>query len=267
MSKPLPNRPEQAAERKPAPAAQAPKPKAPRKPSPWPWGAWRRALVSLFVAFHVVAVFSAPWFIQLSDVFEPALPPGRVPRDAQGQVIPLERLDPGEFPPVQAVVPQAIAGARSRFPLIWHYANLLYINNGYDFFSPDPSFSQLLRYEVFDDAGQTIAKGELPDRRDKWPRLFYHRHMMLVDQSADPRTEGLGWREKIADRLLKVHGGARVRLVTVRHDLLTQDEVLDGRRINEESTYTEYGEPIERVRQTASKPGTEGAVAIPGGAR
>jgi hypothetical protein len=267
MSKPLPTRPEQAAERKPAPAAQAPKPKAPRKPSLWPWGAWRRAFVSLFVAFHVVAVFSAPWFIQMSDIFEPNLPPGRVPRDAQGRVITLAQLDPRQYPPVQPIVPETLAGARSRFPLIWHYANLLYINNGYDFFSPDPSFSHLIRYEVRDDKGQTIAKGEFPNRTEQRPRLLYHRYMMLVDQSSDPRISAIGWENYIADRLLAQYDGATVHMIQVRHHLLTPAEVLAERRINEESTYEILGEFDRRRAESMPEGAAEGSVAIPGGAR
>jgi hypothetical protein len=248
-------------------AAPAPKPKAPQKPSLWPWGPWFRTLVSLLIAFHITAVFSAPWFIQLSDVFEPALPPGRVPRDAQGRVIPLAQLDPNQYPPVRAVVPAAIAGPMSPFPLIWHYANLLYINNGYDFFSPDPSFSHLIRYEVRDAAGQTIAKGEWPNRQQQWPRLLYHRYMMLVDQSSGPGNANSGWETHIADGLMEHYNGASVHMTMVRHNLLTAQEVIDGRRLIEDSTYEVISE-MDRVRTLPQTDAAAGqAVAIPGGAR
>jgi hypothetical protein len=249
MSKPLPPRPDQPAGQKPAqqvPAAKPEKPKAPKKASPWPWGPWRRVFFSLLIVFHVTAVFSAPWFIQMQDILEPALPPGRVPRDAAGRVIPLEQLDIRQYPPIRPVVPVALASPDSRFPLIWHYANLLYINNGYDFFSPDPSVSHLIRYEVFDKAGQSIAKGELPNRQQQWPRLLYHRYMMLVDQSSDPRNAQSGWESRIADRLLEYHNGETIRLIKVRHHLLTQQEVLEGRRLNEDSTYEVLGQMDQR---------------------
>lgn len=266
MSKPLPNRPDQSpAEKKPAQAA-APKPKTPRSPSPWPWAPWLRILASGMITFHIVAVFAAPWFIQLSDVFEPALPPGRAPRDAQGRVIPLDELDPRQYPPLRAIVPQALASQTSRFPLIWHYANLLYINNGYDFFSPDPSFSHLIRYEVFDAAGKKIESGEFPNRLQQWPRLLYHRYMMLVDQSSDPRARGSGWEVKIADRLMKRYGGARVHLTQVRHDLLTPEEVLAGRRLNDDATYQVTNE-LDHSASAAEPVGPTGEVARPGGVR
>ena len=275
MSKPLPPRPEQSGSQKPAPPQpKAEKPRAPRKASPWPWGAWRRSFLSVLIAFHVVAVFSAPWFIQMQDIFEPALPPGRAPRDAQGRVIPMEQLDPRQYPPLRPVLPEALASYRSRFPLIWHYANLLYINNGYDFFSPDPTFNTIIRYEVYDAAGQSIIKGELPNKREQWPRLLYHRYMMLADQSSDPRNVRLGWTDKIGQALLAEYDGATVHMETVRHHLLTPEEVLAGRRLNEDSTY-ERGINVVDVRRSepprgsaSASPGpTEPAVTIPGGGR
>lgn len=267
MSKPLPPRPDQPAGQglKPAQASAAKpdkpeKPKAPKKVSPWPWGPWRRMLFSLLIVFHVTAVFSAPWFIQMQDILEPALPPGRVPRDAAGRPIPLEQLDIRQYPPIRPVVAAALASPESRVPLIWHYANLLYINNGYDFFSPDPSVSHLIRYEVFDQQGQSIAKGELPNRQQQWPRLHYHRYMMLVDQSSGPRNAQSGWEARIADRLLEYYDGETIRLIKVRHHLLTQQEVLEGRRLNEDSTYEVLGQMDQRRKP---KPAESTADSLP----
>jgi hypothetical protein len=166
-----------------------------------------------------------------------------------------------EYPPQRSIIPRALAG------FFWHYANLLYINNGYDFFSPDPSVSHLIRYEVFDEAGQSIHKGTLPDRREQWPRLLYHRYMMLVDQSSDPREANSGWETKIADGLLQAYNGARVKLVKVRHHLLTPAEVLRGRRLNEDSTYEVLGELEHQRAQPLASAAPEAGVPIPGGAR
>jgi hypothetical protein len=270
MSKPLPpNRPEPGAgERRPAapvPAAPAPKPKAPKPPrgaSPWPWRPISRVAVSALIVFHVVAVFAAPWFIQTSyDLFVPALPPGRIPRDAQGREIPPDRLDPREYPPQRPIFLELLASRETRFPVLFHYANLLYINNGYDFFSPDPSVNHLIRYEVFDDAGASIAKGTLPNTREQWPRLLYHRYMMLVEQSGDET----GWETRIADGLLRRYDGRRVKLEKVRHHLLTPAEVLAGRRINEDSTYEVLG-VLEHQRSDTPHAAANGeTVAVPGG--
>jgi hypothetical protein len=211
---------------------------------------------------HVAAVFSAPWAIQLSDVFLPALPPGRIPRDAQGREIPPPELDPRVVPPLQPVLPQAIAG------FFWHYTNLLYINNGYDFFSPDPSVSHLIDYEVLNASNQSIATGTLPDRRDQWPRLFYHRHMMLVEQSSNPGPvlADRGWEINIANRLLEVHGGARIHMVKKRHHLLTPEEVLAGGRLDDPSTYEVLSE-LDHAREGLQSAAATGALGVPGSAQ
>ncbi|HYO26026.1 MAG TPA: hypothetical protein VEQ85_13870 [Lacipirellulaceae bacterium] len=274
MSK-LPTRPEMATgERKPSPAPQPPAPKpaqpkpakakTPKAPSPWPWGLALRTLVSVLVVLHVAAVASAPWAIQTTEETPfPDLPPGRIPRDPQGQIIPLEKLSIEEYPPRRPRLAQAIHG------FFWHYDNLLYINNGYDFFSPDPTFSHLIRYEVYDAQGGKIASGEFPNRREQWPRLLYHRYMMLVDQSSDPRHAEDGWENKIADRLLAKYDGARVKLTKRRHHLLTPQEVLAGRQLDNDepgtSTYEVLGE-MERRRDAPPALGQPEGIAIPGGA-
>jgi hypothetical protein len=190
------------------------------------------------IAFHVFAVFSAPWLIQLRDIDEPPLPPGRPWLVEDGRVVTLQQLDRGRHPPLRAKIPEAIAGPQSKFPLIYHYANALYINNGYDFFSPDPTGSFILRYQVLDSMGQPIKEGRFPDRDSQWPRLLYHRYMMLADQSAAaPQEQGAVWMQKVADRLLARYHGASVKLTSVRHHLLMPNELLAGQRIDEASTY------------------------------
>jgi hypothetical protein len=93
---------------------------------------------------------------------------------------------------------------------------------------------------VFDAGGQPIANGRLPDRRDQWPRLFYHRHMMLVDQmltdeSGDSPLAGAAFR--VAERLLEKHGGETIRLTLVRHNLLRPEQVKEGMKLDDPSTY------------------------------
>ncbi|RIK86662.1 MAG: hypothetical protein DCC67_02675 [Planctomycetota bacterium] len=244
------------AERKAAPVSSPPaETKAKAKPRAAAagsgWGLLPRIAVSLLAAFHVLAAFTAPWYIQLRPILRPALPPGTVPRDAQGREIPLEQLDPQQFPPIQPVLPRALAyGLR-------HYTNLLYINNGYDFFSPDPSVSHIIRYEVFDQSAQKIAEGKLPDRRDHWPRLFYHRHMMLVEQSRDPAMEGRGWENAIARELLEKHEGDAIRLTMVRHHLLAPQQVMAGERLDAPATYEDLGVLEYRRPRAAAAPSEE----------
>jgi hypothetical protein len=242
-----------------APAAE-PKAKAkakPKAPSPWTWGLFPRIAVSVLAVFHLLAVFTAPWYIQLRPIMAPALPPGAVPRDAQGREIPLDQLDLEQFPPIQPVLPQLVAES------LRHYTNLLYINNGYDFFSPNPSVSHVIRYEAFNNLGERVAEGQLPDRREHWPRLFYHRHMMLVEQSRDPLTEGRGWEDAIARELLAKHGGASIQLKMVRHHLLSPQQVLAGERLDAPSTYEEVGV----LEYRPPRPSAAAPEPLPGGGR
>ena len=211
----------------PDPRAEArPKPKPKTKsPSPWPWGRFTRIVASLAIAFHVVAVFSAPWAIQLRDSRQPWLEPGRLSTEEEDRTLPWQ----------EPVLPGAIAHC------CWYYANLLYINIGYNFFSPNPGVSHIVEYRIFDEADQEIHNGQMPDRREHWPRLLYHRHMMLVEQSAEPNSGIKDWVNHIGDRLLKIHGGQRVRLDLVRHHLLTPAQILAGEKIDSRNTYSPAG--------------------------
>jgi hypothetical protein len=259
MSKhrPEPPAPSAAGERKPpsaAPPEAKPKAKAPRakSTSPWPWGRVARLAASAALAFHITAVFTAPWYIQLWPTIVPMIEPGGVVRDAAGRELSPEQMR--QYPMQTPVLPRTVNKA------LRHYANILFINHGYDFFSPDPGVSHVVRYEVFSDAGQSLAKGQLPNRREQWPRLFYHRHMMLVEQSLELGGEAnaQSWLRRIADRLLEKYDGDRIRLVLLRHHLLTPQQVLSGARIDGDATYEQL-DVVEqrRVRTPAeNSPGT-----------
>jgi hypothetical protein len=66
-------------------------------------------------------------------------------------------------------------------PMAW-YLDALYLNQGHSFFAPDVGPGHIIRYALFDQSNRVIAEGTLPDKKEHWPRLFYHRHMMLADQ-------------------------------------------------------------------------------------
>jgi hypothetical protein len=256
LSKQQPPNPQQppAGEKKPAAAAPAqaeakpkPKPVKAKTPSPWPWGRLVRIVASLAIAFHLTAVFTAPWYLQLWPLARvvPMVEPGGVPRDEYGREIPPEQVNPSTFPHQTPGLPRFFAY------YLRHYANLLFINHGYDFFSPDPGVSHLIKYEVFNDAGERLASGQFPHRGEQWPRLFYHRHMMLVEQLSEPGGDDTQMRDsmyRIADRLMVAHDGTQARLQLIRHHLLTPQQVLAGQRIDSEGTYEQL-ETIEHRRQ------------------
>lgn len=239
-------------EKKPAPPPEAKakaKPAKPKAPTPWTWGAVARLAASAAIVLHVTAVFTAPWYLQLWPLATtvPMVEPGGVPRDEQGRELPPEQLQqyPLQIPRLPRILNKSLR----------HYANLLFINHGYDFFSPDPGVSHLIRYEVYDDAGEKLASGQFPHRGEQRPRLFYHRHMMLVEQLFEPGGDDARARDslyRIADRLMEAHDGTRARLQLVRHHLLTPAQVLAGQRIDSDGTYEQL-DLIEHRRQRSEE--------------
>ncbi|MAT72793.1 MAG: hypothetical protein CMJ58_25210 [Planctomycetaceae bacterium] len=234
---------EQAAREKPAKQPKSPREKRPRDPS-MPWGPWLRALVSAAILWHLTAVFVPPWFLWIAPDHKatPNTPPGELVRDAQGNDVPPERWESvgvaRQWPPLVSWLND----------IVFHYANLLYINNGYEFFSPNPSVAHVVDYEVMDDAGQTIAEGRLPDLRDQWPRLFYHRHMMLVEQTQTPDVPPplRDVADTAGEWLLTKYGGESVRMTLRIHHLLTPKQVRDGMATDDPSTYEEFGSFVHR---------------------
>lgn len=138
-------------------------------------------------------------------------------------------LSPLSVPPASQLVTD-IAQSRA---VRW-YTDSLYLNHGYHFFGPEPPINQLVRYRVTDPAGEVLAEGEFPDKSQQWPRLLYHRHMMLADQAAlgppdIPAPEWLRLTLRGYGRhLLREYGGDRVGLEYVRHQPLSPLAVLDG---------------------------------------
>jgi hypothetical protein len=210
---------------------QAQKPKEPnvrtsksRKPAAVSHLIWRpvtRTVVSLLLAFHILAVFVAPWNLSTGA----ALPPGFTPEtDSAGRQLP----PPAPEDPVWQQ-PRLI---RTLADFFWHYQNLAYLNHGYEFFAPDPAGTHLIRYQVTRPDGR-VVEGHFPDLKEQWPRLFYHRHMMLAEQTA---IMGEASGNHYAEHLARVHGG-RAQLQWVVHMLLSPDQVKDGKKLDDPDTY------------------------------
>ncbi|MEQ8846631.1 hypothetical protein [Botrimarina sp.] len=160
---------------------------------------WVRSVVSAIVVWHVLVVFLAPLSV----------------------------------PPASQLVVDI-----AQSPAVRWYTDSLYLNHGYHFFGPDPPINQLVRYRVADQAGQVVAEGQFPSTADQWPRLLYHRHMMLADQAAlgPPDLSAQEWLElslkAYARRLLRVHSGDSARVDYVRHQPLAPAAVLAGEDAN-----------------------------------
>lgn len=235
---------------------------SPTKPAPaparsatsgLPWHPVWRLLVSLAVVTHVAAIVSAPW-----DLLTPAaLPPGYRPStDSAGQPLPL----PPQNDPVwqQPVIPRTL----HRF--FHDYLNLLYANHGYEFFAPDPAGTHLIRYTVTRLDG-TDHSGSFPDLQQQWPRLLYHRHMMLAEQTAMMGPES---GQQYADHLATLYGGVS-QMEWVVHLLLLPSQVAAGTALDDPSTYQTLATVSGRPRRTDAAPAAaaEELIAIPGADR
>lgn len=226
------------------PPAREPQPKPTRPASGLPWHAAWRWLVSLLVIAHMAAVVSAPWSLSTRD----ALPPGYTAPAGQPEV-----------PPSNSSVWQEPVVPRSLHRFFRHYLNLIYMNHGYEFFAPDPAGTHLISYRVTKPDG-TSVEGRFPDLEAQWPRLLYHRHMMLAEQT---QMMGRASGQHYADHLATLHGGSS-RIEWMIHMLLSPQQVKAGTPLDDRSTYQVIVPLDGQPRRAATN---EGPIAIPGEGR
>lgn len=147
----------------------------------------------------------------------------------------------------------------SRF--VHPYTQTLAIDNGYRYFAPDPEASHIIRYTLKSDDG-TTNNGELPDRSVHWPRLLYHRHLMLSEttfqlinaapdlpadfQMSEDEKKDYEWQRErarrllrsLADQLLESNPSASsVELVLHEHAIPTPPQVINGLELTDKSLY------------------------------
>lgn len=237
------------------------KSQSPNASRPYRWHPAARAALSLLLIVHLTAVFVAPW--RLSTL--PALPPGYVAFDQQGH--PRPDLPP---PPMDHPAWQEPVLISRLYQWLRPYMNLTFINHGYEFFAPDPAPSSLIRITLKDADENSIKVVKLPDRGQQWPRLFYHRHMMLASQASDPVLGQADVYRLYAQRLLREYGGVRAIVERSVHMLLSPEMVLSGRHINATDTY-DASIPVIEVypeqqpgSQATSTRSSEPRIRIPG---
>ena len=202
--------------------------------------------MSLLLLMHLLAVFTAPWALTTGA----ALPPDY--RPPAGQTEPPS--DPNRAPWQNPIIPRALHS------FFTPYENLLYINHGYNFFAPDPAGNKVIRWEVRQPTGEAI-QGEFPNKDQQWPRLFYHRHMMLAEQ-----TPNMGPRagELCASHVATVHGG-NSSLSLYLHRLLQPQQVKEGMKLEDPSTYQFLGSVNGQPRPDGqSERRSEEPIVIPG---
>jgi len=155
--------------------------------------------------------------------------------------------------------------ARACFRLFQPYMQVLFLDNGYRFFAPEPGPSHLIRYQIVQADGSRLA-GQFPDRKEQWPRLLYHRYFMLSEflntaylnatpDVAEPRndTEKLTDQDLAAVRynretltacarsyarhLARKYNARQVTLFLRQHELPTLYQVLGGDKLTDPASY------------------------------
>jgi hypothetical protein len=118
-----------------------------------------------------------------------------------------------------------LAGVIGQYYMQW-YLDALAMNRGHHFFAPDTPTGSLIQFEVVDAKGSATV-GEFPKKKDYWPRLRYHRYLMLADQSnlgIEEERLNNEWTTKFlsayAFQLMRELDGQRVRIRRVVHDVL-----------------------------------------------
>ncbi len=185
-----------------------------------------RLVLSLLFAAHLLGVFVAPLGMSVMAAY--GLFPEKAPLPPEGQ-----QLAEDQPPPLESQRP----------PMPWlnqvyqPYLDALYLNHGYGFFAPDPGVSHLIDYTIELKDGSQV-KGRFPDLAEHWPRLRYHRHFMLAEQIV------AGAPEAYARHLLKSHDARRVRLERIEHVPASPEEVKNGMKLDDPSTYRSEGAVI-----------------------
>ena len=187
------------------------------------WSVSQRAIVSCLVAFHVCAVFIAPF----------------------------------AAPPPSSELAQATAET------IRPYLRAVAIDNGYRFFAPNPAPSHLVRYEIELANGETLGSRFPDPQAHWPRLLYHRHFMLAealvnltipvseipfsgFDSDADreqfdvERARADALLHSVAGYLLRQHPGAiRVQLHAVEHAIPSPKELQQGRQLDDPSLYSE----------------------------
>ncbi|MCA8985255.1 MAG: hypothetical protein R3C12_19035 [Planctomycetaceae bacterium] len=116
------------------------------------------------------------------------------------------------------------------------YVQVLYQNNGFHFFAPNPEGTNSVVYKL-EFADGTTQDGKFPHRQI-FPRLMYHRHFMLSEFLGALEGEE---REKMtrafARRLCEKYGAAKVEMSLQWHDLALRERILAGGTLFDQDLY------------------------------
>ena len=121
------------------------------------------------------------------------------------------------------------------------YLQMMYLNHGFHFFSPEPGGSTLVSY-VMEFADGTTQAGQFPNKQI-WPRLLYHRHFMLSEflGAQSPERQQVLVRS-YARNLCREHGAQKVTVSRVTHYLAPMERLRAGGSLDDSSSFEE--EPL-----------------------
>ena len=129
------------------------------------------------------------------------------------------------------------------------YLDALYLNHGYHFFAPEPSFSTLVAYRT-ELPGGTVLDERMPNR-GIWPRLLYHRHFMLTEyltfHDAGVQVQLC---ESYQAHLRQKYQVQEVTLTKVEHLLPSEFHILEGGTLQHPELWVEI--PLSELRQEAA---------------
>jgi hypothetical protein len=138
------------------------------------------------------------------------------------------------------IAPSSVSPSSPLVQSLWlffqPYLQLLYLNNGYHFFAPEPSESTLLAYKAERDDG-TVIEGRIPNLQIA-PRLLYHRHFMLTEQmNSGPPDLEQPWYRSYAEHIGHKYGAKKVTLTRQLHFLPTMEMVRSGISLHNPESY------------------------------
>ena len=118
------------------------------------------------------------------------------------------------------------------------YLQSLYLNQGYNFFAPEPIPSTLLEFEV-EKVDGTVERGRI-DNRSIQPRLLYHRHLLLTEHLAiAPVDLQQNWYLSYAQHLCHKYHGAHIHLKRLTHYPWPMENIRNGARLDDRTSYDE----------------------------
>jgi hypothetical protein len=118
------------------------------------------------------------------------------------------------------------------------YLQCFSLNQGYNFFAPEPVPAHILEFEITRGDGTTVRR-QLPDLSKK-PHLLYERHLLLAEHiGISPLNDHRDYYRSYARHLCEMYGASKVRVIHFLHYPLTMEMVRNGVRLDDPVSFEE----------------------------